>query len=78
MYLLSVKFKIITDHKSLTFLLTTPFHTARLMRCALGLQEYQFEIKHCRGSDNLVADFLAAIFSSVCWNHRVKITTSAV
>lgn len=62
MYLIGAEFDILTDHQSLTFLLTTPFHTSRLMRWVLRLQEYLFVISHCRGADNIVADFFSCNF----------------
>lgn len=59
MYLIGSKFRIITDHKSLTFLKNTTFHNARLIRWTLLLQEYHFDISHCKGKDNIVADFFS-------------------
>ena len=58
-YLVGAEFDIITDHKSLTFLLTSPFNNARLTRWILCLQEYAFRIEYCKGKDNLVADFFS-------------------
>ena len=58
-YLVGAEFDIITDHKSLTFLLTSPFNNARLTRWILCLQEYAFKIEYCKGKDNLVADFFS-------------------
>lgn len=58
-YLVGAKFQILTDHKNLTFLSSSPFSSARLMRWTLCLQEYDFEINHCKGKDNIVADFFS-------------------
>lgn len=58
-YLIGREFTLITDHHALTFLLTSPFHTSRLARWNLSLQEFNFTIEHCRGVDNIVADFLS-------------------
>lgn len=58
-FLIGRPFKIITDHQALTFLNSSPFHTARLARWNLLAQEYQFEIVHCNGTDNQVADFFS-------------------
>ena len=58
-YLTGNKFEIITDHKSLTFLNSTQFHNARLIRWNLILQQYNFNISYCRGVDNIMADFLS-------------------
>lgn len=56
-YLIGSAFELITDHKALTFLNSTEFQNARLMRWSMILQEYTFTIKHCKGVDNIVADF---------------------
>lgn len=58
-YLIETRFQILTDHKNLTFLLSSPFSSARLMRWTLCLQEYDFQIAHCKGKDNIVADFFS-------------------
>ena len=63
-FLLGSKFDIVTDHKALTFLLNTPYHNARLTRWILFAQEYDFNITHCRGSDNVVANFFSRNFES--------------
>lgn len=58
-YLLGVQFEIITDHKGLTFLLTTAYLNARLIRWSLILQQYDFLVTYCRGKDNIIADFFS-------------------
>lgn len=63
-YLIGWKFEVITDHQALTFLLSTPYQNARLMRWILFLQENNFDITHCKGSDNLVADFFSRNFGN--------------
>lgn len=50
---------VVTDHKSLTFLLSCNLRSSRLMRWVIFLQEFDFEIVHCRGTDNVVADVLS-------------------
>ena len=65
-YLVGTSFDIITDHKSLTFLLTSRFNSARLMRWILYLQEYNFEVQYCKGSDNIVADFFSRNLLGEC------------
>ena len=61
-YLIEAEFNIVTDHKALTFLLSSPFHNACLMRWMLALQEYRFDIRHCKGADNIVADIFSRHF----------------
>ena len=58
-YLLGRDFHILTDHKALTFLSSTPFLSQRLIRWNLILQQYSYTITHCIGRDNVVADFLS-------------------
>lgn len=58
-YLLGTRFVIITDHKGLTFLNSTPYLNSRLIRWSLLLQQYDFEVEYCKGSDNVVADFFS-------------------
>ena len=59
-YLYGSKFIIETDHHSLQWLMkaTTP---ARLVRWALRLAEYDFEIKYKRGDSNANADTLSRL-----------------
>lgn len=58
-YLMGSKFEIITDHKGLVFLKSTPYLCARLIRWSLLIQQYDFEVKYCKGSDNVIADFFS-------------------
>lgn len=50
---------IITDHKALSFLLKCRSLNSRLLRWTLYLQEYSFDIIHCKGKDNILADCLS-------------------
>lgn len=61
-YLLGTYFHIITDHKALTFLKTCKFHTPRISRWILLMNQYTFQIEHCKGVDNIVADFFSRNF----------------
>lgn len=54
-------FYIITDHQTLTFLFKTPYQNSRLLRRSLILQEYTFVISHCKGQDNLVANYFSRV-----------------
>ena len=55
----SFKTKIYTDHNPLTFLKTMKNKNQRLVRWSLALQEYNLEIQHIPGSENVVADALS-------------------
>lgn len=57
-YLANTKFTVVTDHKSLVWLMTAK-HNGRLERWSLRLQEYNFEVVHRPGKSNVVADALS-------------------
>ena len=63
------KIKVYTDHNPLTFLKTMKNKNQRLVRWSLALQEYNLEIQHIPGSENVVADAL-----SRCIGQEVKIS----
>ncbi|KAI8119245.1 Transposon Tf2-6 polyprotein [Lucilia cuprina] len=58
-YVEMMPFTVITDHASLKWLMTLKDLSGRLARWSLQLQAYDFEIKHRKGSDNVVADMLS-------------------
>jgi transposase InsO family protein len=53
-HLRDVKFTLMTDHKNITFLNKHP--SQKVMRWKLAIQEYDFDIIHIPGKDNIVAD----------------------
>lgn len=53
------KFTIYTDHSSLKWFLNLNNPTGRLARWGVRLSAFNFEIKHRRGKDNIVPDFLS-------------------
>ena len=53
------KIKVYTDHNPLTFLKTMKNKNQSLVRWSLALQEYNLEIQHIPGSENVVADTLS-------------------
>ena len=53
------KIKVYTDHNPLTFLKTMKNKNQKLVRWSLALQEYNLEIQHIPGSENVVADALS-------------------
>jgi len=57
-YLLGHQVKVLTDHHSLTFLNTCQLLSSRLVRWAIFLQEFQLEIQHIPGKENIGADTL--------------------
>ena len=56
-YLYGQKFRIVTDHAALKWLITVKnHHCARLTRWVLKLAEYEFEIEHKPGKKHVNAD----------------------
>ena len=53
--------QVFTDHNPLTFINRMKNNNQRLVRWRLSLQEYNLDIKHIRGKDNIVADSLSRI-----------------
>lgn len=71
--LLSVKFfdiylsssafpvQVFTDHNPLTFINRMKAENQRLLRWSLTLQDYNIQVNHVKGSDNVVADALSRL-----------------
>ena len=62
-YLYGRKFKIVTDHKPLTWVMNVKEPGSRLLRWRLQLEEYDYEIAYKKGSSNTNADALSRIGS---------------
>ena len=60
-YLYGKHFKIVTDHRSLTWLFSNKDSGSRLMRWRLQLENYDYEIIYKKGSLNKNADCLSRI-----------------
>lgn len=60
-YLYGTKFLILTDHKPLIYLYNLKNPASKLTRIRLELEEYDFDIQHIRGKDNVIADALSRI-----------------
>ena len=60
------RFTVITDHRSLSWLLTAPLTKGRLTTWTYRLREHDFSIVYRRGADNQVADYLSrAVYALV-------------
>lgn len=57
-YILGNRTIILTDHHALTFLKQCRLTSGRLTRWTLALQEYNLEITHIPGRQNLIVDTL--------------------
>lgn len=53
--------KVFCDHQALSFLMSCKLLHNRLARWAMILQEYDFEIEHIKGTDNVIADALSRL-----------------
>lgn len=58
-YLYGKQFKIITDHKPLTWLVNSKDPTTRLVRWRLKLEEYNYKILYKEGKQNTNANALS-------------------
>ena len=58
-FLWGVRFVLQTDHRPLTYLKTSNFKNSRIMRWALSLQEFSFEVLPVSGRANVFADLLS-------------------
>lgn len=58
-YLMGSRFTVVTDHRALIFLKKCRLLNARLTRWILFLQQFDFELVHCQGKDNVWADVLS-------------------
>lgn len=60
-YVFGSKFLVKSDHRPLVYLFTMKNPSSKLVRMRLDLEEYDFEIEHIKGKDNVVADALSRI-----------------
>lgn len=60
-YLFGRKFKIITDHKPLTYLFSMKDPNSMLVRWRLKLQEFDYEVVYKKGKENTNADALSRV-----------------
>lgn len=60
-YLYGRHFTVRSDHKPLLFLYNLKNPASRLTRIRLTLEEYDFDMVHIKGSDNVVADALSRV-----------------
>lgn len=60
-YVYGTKFLVKSDHKPLQYLFSMKDPTSKLARIRMELADYDFEIEHIKGVDNVAADALSRI-----------------
>ena len=60
-YLVGQKVIVYSDHAALKYLLSKKDAKPRLLRWILMLQEFDWEVRNKKGSENLVADHLSRL-----------------
>lgn len=65
-YLYDRKFLVKCDHKPLIYLFGMKNSSSKLTRIRLVLEEYDFEAKHIKGKDNVVADAVLVLVYTRC------------
>ena len=58
-FLWGVQFVLQTDHRPLTYLRSSSFKNGRILRWALSLQGFSFEVQPISGTSNVLADLLS-------------------
>lgn len=74
-YIYGRKFLLVTDHKPLTYIFSMSHENARLIRWRLILSEFDFDIQHEKGKNNVVADGLSRIPIAGACNAATSIQT---
>ncbi|CAI5778126.1 Hypothetical predicted protein [Podarcis lilfordi] len=64
-YLWGNIFEVQTDHSPLCWLERVKASNQKLLRWSLALQDFQFNVTHIAGKDNVVADTLSRMYQSV-------------
>ena len=60
-FLFGVPFILFTDHRPLTFIRNMARASSRVHRTLEDLDDFNFEIRYCRGRDNVAADVLSRL-----------------
>lgn len=72
-YIYGKHFTVYTDHKPLIYLFTMSNPASKLVRIKLELEEYDFDIVHIKGKENVLADALSRIpFSEIMKYKKIR------
>jgi hypothetical protein len=61
-YLYGTQFVLETDHAPLVYINSLKMSNSRVMRWALFLQNYRFQIRPIHGKENVAADYLSRAY----------------
>lgn len=61
-FLEHTKFTLHTDNSALQWVLKNPKPLGRIGRWILRISSFQFDVKHIKGTDNVIADYLSRMF----------------
>ena len=64
-YIEHQEFVMETDNQALPWLLSHPRQLGKIGRCVLKLSALKFQVRHIRGTQNIVADTLSRMFDAV-------------
>jgi hypothetical protein len=77
-YLMGLKFKVMTDHKSLQYFQTQPQLSGRQVRWKDTIANYDFDIEYIEGKTNVVADGLSRRHDHHTPNSSIVASTTLV
>ena len=77
-YLFGRKFLLYTDHQPLTYALNLKTPNSKLVKWRLQLSEFDFDIKHRPGRQNVVADALSRIQADLNVNEEISSDAATV
>ena len=64
-YLFGKEFVLYTDHSALQYINENKPKNAKLLRWAIFLENYKYEINAIKGSENLLSDYLSRLWANV-------------
>jgi len=77
-YVRGRRFTVITDHRSLSWLMKVPVLKGRLLNWAYKLRAYDFDIVYRKGSENAMADMLSRLHKVDAQRARLHLVDTAI